>query len=894
MRSIFKQTKTRGFLVLTIFLCPILTIGQNEKTNFFVPDTENGKTFGQVANRLNQEFGLHFIFDGEAVKNTIVKGIFQKKHFFDLVEDMFPTYSNLRVNATTYLILDNSLRSRLIDDIGNPQVFVIPENAERFSGQLINRSDFSPIADAVVYIADGQRGTTTDAAGGFTIAIKSDYSYAEIQHPGVARQSIAVIRQKGGTSKNVTIELENRNNFLDELKVTARAIDANVSDHRSGIEKMSIQTIRQIPTFLGEIDPIRSITTLPGVTSSGDLGAGFNVRGGETSQNLILQDGGIIFNPSHLFGFFSSFNPDVIRSVELIKGNGPAAYGGRVASVLNLQTRNGDLNEYKASGGLGLVSSRLSLEGPLKKGRSSLLLSGRSSYSDWLIQKYDNIELQNSSSKFNDLTGKLFLSIGEKDALSVTGYRSYDSFRFNASSTYSWSTANVSGTYHKEFNEKLNADLTLARSDYKSGELNDDELFGFDNSNQVLVHSANFQLNNDFSERIQWYAGLSSNLYDLSPGISVPFGENSRWVPASIDVQKGFEAAAFAETSIEPTPRFGFDIGLRYANFNRLGPGNVYTLDYADRDGRLPSVSETKVYSRNELISTSGGFEPRFSLRYKFAESSSVKMGYSRTQQFIQQVSPTISPSPIDYWVLSSNNLKAQRSNQFSFGFFNNLADDKIETSVEAFYNKTFNALDYLEGVDLKLNPTYEQGLAQGLGKAYGVELYVKKRGGAVNGWVSYTWSRSWRIFKSEFEGQAINNGNPYPSTFDQPHQLSVVSNFELGGRSSLSGNITYNSGRPITIPISKYSYGGILSVNNYSERNSYRTPDYLRVDLSLTIKGKHLEDQLFSGDLIFSIFNVLGRKNAYAIWFDNTGQAFKTSVLGAAFPSVTYNFSIN
>lgn len=894
MRSIFKQTKKIGQALCVAMLCPGLLLAQIEKGDFYVPSAENGKTFAQVAERMHAESGLTFIFDSPGIRNTIVTGIYQKKHFFDLVEDMFPDYANLRVNTGTYLILKNSLRSRLIDDLGNPQVFVIPENALKISGQLMNRSDLTPITDAVIYIPDGQRGTTTNASGYFELSVKNDYTYAEIQHPGIARQSIAILREKGGTDESVIIELENRNNFLDELKVTATAIDANVADHRSGIEKMSIKTIRQIPTFLGEIDPIRSITTLPGVTSSGDLGAGFNVRGGETSQNLILQDGAVIFNPSHLFGFFSSFNPDVIRNVELIKGCGPAAYGGRVASVLNLQTRNGDLNEYKLNGGLGLVSSRLTLEGPLKRGRSSVLLSGRSSYADWLINQYDNIELQNSSSKFNDLTGKLFFSLGEKDALSFTGYRSFDSFRFNASSLYSWSTENLSGTYHKEINESLNADLSIARSDYKSGELNDDELLGYDNDNQVLVHSAHFKVNNEVSEKINWYSGVSASLYELSPGNSVPFGQNSQWESVSIEPQKGVEAAIFAEASIDATARLGLDAGLRYSRFNRLGPGNVYTLNYEDRDGRLPSISDTKSFGSNDIISSAGGFEPRLSVRYKLAESSSVKLGYSRTQQFIQQVSPTISPSPIDYWVLASNNLKAQQSNQFSFGLFKNMLDNRIETSVEAFYNRTFNALDYLEGVDLKLNPTYEQGLAQGMGEAYGLEVYLKKRGGAVNGWISYTWSRSWRIFDSPFEGQSINNGLRYPSTFDQPHQLSVVSNFQLGGRSELSTNITYNSGRPITIPINKYSYGGVLSINNYSERNSYRSPDYFRVDLSLTFNGKHLEDQLFSGDVIFSVFNVLGRKNAYAIWFDNTGQAFKTSVLGAAFPSLTYNFTIN
>lgn len=843
---------------------------------------------------LNARYGLEFYFQNPSLRNTLINGILVKKHFFDYLEDTFLDISVLRYNENIYLIMEGSMRNALRTETGQLNVFFMNDKAEEVKGIVRSGADYSPVADAAIILTGTNRGTITKADGSFSLRVDKELNIVELKHPGMLKSFFAFIKRPGETSNSFEIEVDAKENFLDELIVTAQKPDANVSDHRSGIDRMSIKTIKQIPTFLGEIDPIRSITTLPGVTSSGDLGAGFNVRGGETSQNLILQDGAVIFNPSHLFGFFSSFNPDVIRSVELIKGCGPASYGGRVASVLDLQTRNGDLNKLKVNGGIGLVSSRLSVETPIKRGRSSVLISGRSSYSDWLIHKYNNIELQNSSSKFSDLTGKLFFSLGESNALSITGYRSFDSFKFDVSSIYSWSTENLSATYHHEFGKKLNADITAARSDYKSGEDNPDELFGYTNKNRVLVTSANLRLNHEVSEKFRWYGGLSSSLYQVTPGSSVPFGDISQWEAVSIDFQKGLESAAFVEGAWELTSRLGMDGGLRYSLFNRLGPGNIYTLNYAERDGRLPAISDSTSFGDNELIHTTGGFEPRVSFRYKLAENSSLKMGYTRTQQFIQQVSPTISPSPIDYWVLASNNLKPQKSNQFSFGLFSNFAENRIETSVEFFYNKTQNALDYLDGVDLKLNPTYERGLAQGLGEAYGMELFLKKRGGNFNGWISYTLSRSWRIFKSEFPGQEINNGKRYPSTFDQPNQLSVVANLKLPHRWEMSGNITYNSGRPITIPVSKYSYADLLAINNYSGRNSYRSPDYFRVDLSVTLNGKHLEDQFFSGDFIFSLYNALGRKNAYAIWFDNLGQAFKTSVLGAAFPSLTYTFSIN
>lgn len=882
--------------VLLIFLCALSTSvsAQIEKQDFFILASKNGMTLGQVAEEKYKEFGLEIIFQNEGVKNTLIQDILVKRHFFDYVEDAFPGLIGLRVKDQIYVILENSLRSKLYDEDGNLNLYFQPLDAQSVKGRLINKADYTPVTEAVVYNPDMKTGSSVDNSGIFESNFYSDFLQLEIKHPGINRQSLVFIRNKVGESSLVEIPLDTKLNYLEELRVTATKADANVSDHRSGIQKMSISTIKQIPTFLGEIDPIRSITTMPGVTSSGDLGAGYNVRGGETSQNLILQDGALIFNPSHLFGFFSSFNPDIIQSIQLLKGCGPSGYGGRVASVLDLQTRNGDVTKFKVKGGLGLISSRLTAEGPIQKGKSSFLISGRTSYSDWLIHQYDDIDLKNSTAKFNDISGKLFFALGEDDMLTVTGYRSADDFRFGSSETYSWETTNVSSNWNHKITDKFRSDLVVASSNYKSSELSDDELFGYINKNQVNVLTGNLNFNYLKSEKYGLDFGLSANRYKILPGQSRPNSERSQSEPLDIDYQYGLELAGYVENSIDLTPKFGVALGLRYAHFLRQGPGEIYTLNYAVRDGRLPSISDSESFGKGDLVSQSSGLEPRVSLRYNLKESSSIKMAYSRTQQFIQQVSPTISPSPIDYWVLSSNNLKPQRSNQFSVGYFNNFNENKLEASIEAFYNKTFNSLDYLDGVDLKLNPFYEAGLAQGLGEAYGLEFFLKKRGGLFNGWIAYTLSKSWRTFDSEFEGQSINEGTRYPSTFDQPHQLSVVMNVNMPNRVVFSSNITYNSGRPITIPISKYSYDDLLSINNYSGRNQYRSPDYMRLDVSFTFNGKHLEDKFLSGDLIFSVFNLLSRKNAYAIWFDNTGQAFKTSVLASMFPSLTYNFSLN
>ncbi|MFT5884373.1 MAG: hypothetical protein ACI9IP_000828 [Arcticibacterium sp.] len=880
---------------IVLLLClSFAALGQDNKQDFFILADQNGLSLGQVAEQKKKDFGIDILFQNEGVKNTTVRGILVKKHFFDYVEDVFPLWSVLRISQNLYLVFENNLRPKIYDEDGKLNVFFIPSEATTASGILINKADFLPLADAVVFNQFDQSGMSVGDDGAFEVSVKSNFLNLEIRHPGVIRQNIIFLRHSSGTSDPVSISLDTKSTYLEELRVTATKADDNVSNNRSGIQKMSIRTIKQIPTFLGEIDPIRSITTLPGVTSTGDLGAGYNVRGGETSQNLILQDGAVIFNPSHLFGFFSSFNPDVIQSVQLLKGCGPSNYGGRVASVLDLRTRNGDINKFKLAGGLGLVSSRLTAEGPIQKGKSSFLISGRTSYTDWLIHQYDDIDLKNSTAKFSDLTGKLFFSVFDDDVINITGYSSGDKFRLGSSSNFSWNTNNVSANWDHKISDKVRSILSVASSNYKSSEFSEDELFGFVNANEVNVLSANLDFNYNKSEKWKISSGLSVNNYGINPGNSVPYTKRSQIEPVTLSEQKGLEFAGYFENSIDLTEKIGLDLGLRYAHFLRLGPGPIYTLDYADRDGRVPSISDSTIYGNNQLVSQNSGFEPRISMRFNLWENASMKVAYSRTQQFVQQVTPTVSPSPIDYWVLSSNNLKPQRSDQFSIGLFNNFNDNKLEASIELFYNETRNTLDYLDGVDLKLNPFYEAGLAQGLGESYGAEFFLKKRGGLVNGWISYTLSRSWRTFESEFEGQAINNGKRYPSAFDQPHQLSVVMNVSMPNRVVFSSNITYNTGRPLTIPVSKYGYADLLSINNYSDRNQFRSPDYMRLDISFAFNGKKSDDKLFSGDLIFSVFNLFARKNPYAIWFDNTGQAFKTSILGTAFPSFSYNFSIN
>ena len=634
---------------------------------------------------------------------------------------------------------------------------------------------------------------------------------------------------------------------------------------------------------------------MPGVSSTGDIAAGYNVRGGENSQNLILQDGAIIFNPTHLFGFFSAFNPDFIESVTLLKGGGQASYGGRVSSVLDIQTKNGDLDRFKVNGGIGVISSRLTFSGPIKKKKSSFILGGRLSYSSWFLHYFDDINLKNSFANFHDISAKYFQVLDEKNYLSATAYSSYDDFNLGIDSTYNWSTKNLSIRWNHIYSSQHRSNLIYASSNYTSKLISNDQLYGYDYKNRVNVNSLLYKHDITLSKKTNLITGLSLNHNIISPGTSLPNKELSIYDEKVLEKQYSLEPSIFIDSEIELTNKWGLNLGVRYNHFLRLGKGNIYQIDRTQLNDRLPLITNSNYYGDTEIINQYNGLEPRTSLRYVLNKSSSIKAGYYKTTQFLHQISTTNSPSPIDYWVTSSPNIKPQRSHQLSLGYFKNFNDNIYESFVEGFYKKVINTIDYIAGVDFQLNPEYEAALLQGKGYAYGLEFMIKKNKGDFNGWISYTYSRSTRKFQNETLPQlAINNGQIYNSVFDQPHQLSVVTNIKLSELATLSTNFVYNSGRPLTIPVSKYAYDNVLAVNNYSERNAYRGPDYHRLDLSLTVKNKYDPKKIFKGEMVFSIFNLYARKNAYAIFFNNYGTAYKTSILGSIVPSISYNFTIN
>ena len=856
-----------------------------------VDETANGQNLYSFLSDMEAEHGVDFIGADPQLKSLIISGVERKTYMYSFLELMLKPFNltAVKVRENVMFILDQSTWEEFGKRKGN-YLLINPKTHGKLSGQVLEAGSGDPVYGSQVVIPQFKLGTLTDENGKFELTVPSDIVLRiDIQYLGYDTKSYLIGFSEFADESSISTTLVSSSMELEGIIVTGDRTDNNIQNRLAGIEKLNIKDIKELPTFFGEVDPIRSLATLPGVSISGEISSGFNVRGGQSGQNLIRQDEGIIYNPTHLFGFFSAFNPDMISSVELYKGGGPASFGGRVSSVLDIKLRNGDAGRFTLKGGIGMVSSRLAVEGPIVKSKSSFLIAGRISYADWLLQATDHAQLKRSSADFNDINAKFFQTINENNFLTISGYRSYDSFRLNSDSTFSWSTNNLAVDWDHTFNQRLVSNFSLVSSNYysKVNNYNEIEAFRYKNSIQNLTLNGDFIFTRKEQESLN--TGFEVNYTTIEPGKLDPTELNNT-VPVDINDQHSLEMAAFVQTDFEITSKLAVSAGLRYSHFLRLGEDAIFEYDYGKIQGRYPTIVDTTYYANNEVIESYNGLEPRISLRYLINQNNSFKASYYRGYQYQHLVSNTTSVTPQDYWISSGPYLRPLIGDQYSLGYFRN-TNNGYELSVEAFYKDMDNVVDYIEGADITLNEALEAGLAQGKGTAYGAELLVKKGQGRVNGWLSYTYSRSLLEFSSDIESLHINDGEEYPANYDQPHNISLVLNYQLGPRTTLSSNFNYQTGRPITIPISKFTYDAYLAALNYSSRNEYRIPDYHRLDLSLTIKDRERKNSRLKGEWVISVFNVYGRKNAYSIYFNQYGRAYKLSVLGNIFPSVTYNF---
>ncbi|WP_373515155.1 carboxypeptidase-like regulatory domain-containing protein [Persicitalea sp.] len=773
-------------------------------------------------------------------------------------------------------------------EIGPKKIRIAPGNST-VTGYVRSANTGEPIIGAAVYLDVPQIGVTTDVFGFYSLSIPRGKQRLRIRSVGMRETYRQIMLYSDG---KLDIDMLESVTSLKEVKIKAGQ-DANVASSSMGQVKLSIKTLKQVPTVMGETDLLRTVMTLPGVKSVGESSVGLNVRGGSADQNLILFNDATVYNPSHLFGFFSAFNPDMLRDVELYKSTVPARFGGRLSSVLDITSRDGNKKKLVGSGGIGLITGRLTLEGPLVKDKSSFLIGARSTYSDWVLNRLKNDQYNQGKASFYDLNAHFSHEVNEKNTVYATGYMSNDFFRLFGDTTYTYQNKFASIKWKHTFNAKLFGTFTAALTDYRYAvasmrvPLN---AFDLDFGIQQTSGKAEFTYLLDNRHTLEF--GLSSIRYGLTPGTFQPRSSESLILPEKLEREQGQESAIYLEDNFEVNPKLLVTAGVRFSVFNYLGPKTVnqylpgQPLDKLYEDG-------TTTYGSGKFIQTYGGPEFRLSARRLLAGDLSLKVSYNTLRQYIHLLSNTMVASPTDIWKLSDQYIKPQLGDQLAVGLYRNMRGNQIELSIEGYYKNIRNFLDFKGGDSLILNPRIEAATIATRGKAYGIELMVKKMSGKLNGWVAYTYSRSLLRAIDRTSSDAPNNGNYYPSNYDKPHDFTAITNYRLSHRFSVSMNFTYSTGRPYTPPIGKYTIDGAQRIY-YASRNSQRIPDYLRVDLSMNIEGNHKIRKLAHSSWTVAVYNLLGRKNPSSVFFQTRGgdvNGYKLSIFGQPIPTVTYNF---
>jgi len=757
------------------------------------------------------------------------------------------------------------------------------------AGNVRDVASGEPVVGASVYIENPLIGAATDQFGFYSLSLPKGRYELKIKSVGMKATTRKVLIYGDG---KLNIDLDQDVIPLKEVVIESEK-DVRVSRVQMGVERLDIKTMKNMPLALGETDIMKVVLTLPGVQSVGEGTVGLNVRGGATNQNLILFNDAVVYNPSHFFGFFSTFNPDVLKSVELYKSGITADYGGRLSSVLDVSSREGNVKKISGSGGISPITGRLSLEGPLIKDKTSFLLGMRSTYSDWLLRQLHDPELKKSQGSFYDLSLNITHKFNEKNNLYLSGYLSQDKFKLASDTTYRYSDRNMSIKWKHIFNNKLYAVVTGAMSRYDYGVQSAfNPVNAFDMGFKVQQTNGKIDFNYFLNAKHTITAGFSTTRYQLAPGTYHPHGAESQIVPVELQREQGQESAVYVGDNFDISPKFSLYTGIRYSYYQSLGPKDVYAYpDGVPKDKAV--IQDTVQYAKGKSIASYHGAEPRLSLRFSISDKSSIKVSYNRMRQYIQMLSNTTAITPTDIWKLSDGYIKPQVGDQYSAGYYQSLRGSTIDVSVEGYYKTMQNTTDYKNGAKLLLNDHIETDVVNTIGKAYGAEFMIRKALGKLNGWISYTYSRTFLQTTSPHKSETVNEGKWYPSSYDKPHAFNFVGNYKFSRRYNVSLNTTYSTGRPITLPVGTFDIDGTSRLY-YSERNHYRIPDYFRIDVSFNVEGNHKVKKLAHSSWSFAIYNVTGRNNAYSVFFrseNNQIKGYKLSVFAQPIPTITYNF---
>jgi len=762
------------------------------------------------------------------------------------------------------------------------------------SGTIADDSSNETLIGASIYIKELQTGTSTNEYGFYSISVPAGTYTVQISYVsfGTVEETVTL---NSNVRKNFTLSGNTKD--LEEVVISTDRRRAEIRKPEMSVNRLTSQEIKKMPVVMGEVDVLKSILTLPGVTNAGEGASGFNVRGGSADQNLILLDEATIFNSSHLFGFFSVFNADAIKDLKLYKGGIPARYGGRLSSVLDIYQKEGNKKDFHMTGGIGAISSRLLAEGPIVKDKASFLIGGRASYAHLFLKLANN----DNSAYFYDLNTKLSYTIGQNDNLYLSGYFGRDLLNISDNFNNVYGNAVFNLRWNHLFSDKIFSNMSLIYSDYYYGL----ELGFIDLKWDSGIKNYNFKydLKHYVSDKFKLNYGINAIYYDFNPGTVSPMGTSSSINYDQLEKKYALEPAAYIDAEQELSDRITVSYGLRYSMFYRLGSQvmNTYannqpvTFDNELKIYEKAVPTGTRSYGSGETIADFNNFEPRVAVSYKLDDNQSVKASYNRMSQYLHLISNTSSPTPLDVWAPSDNYVKPELLDQFAVGYFRNFNDDAYSLEVESFYKKIKNKLDYIDGADLIANKAIEQVLLNGRARSYGLEMLLRKNTGSLTGWVSYTLSRAEQQTPGRTAGETgINNGEWYRSGYDKTHNLSVTGSYELNKKWSFGAIFALQSGQAATYPEGQYQYGDV-NVPIFGNRNGNRLPAYHHLDVSATYTPKPEKTKGWQGEWVFSIYNLYNRQNAASITFRQNedtarNEAVRLSIFGMI-PSVTYNF---
>ncbi len=774
-------------------------------------------------------------------------------------------------------------------------VLATGQDSYTISGTITDKSNGETLFGASVLLEGTTIGGTTNEYGFYSITAPAGEYNLRIYYMGYNEVAIKINLIQD--LKN-DIEISEYSTELNEVIVTAEEPEqAILRKPEMSVAKMNMETVKQMPVVLGELDVLKSLQMLPGVTNNGEGTGGFHVRGGAQDQNLVLLDEAIIYNTSHMFGFFSVFNADAIKDVKLYKGGIPARFGGRVSSVLDIRQKDGNNKNFALTGGIGVISSRLTAEGPIFGENGSFLIAGRRSYIDLLLKAAGD----ENSVGFYDLNLKANYSVDRNNKLFLSGYFGRDAFKFGNSFDSSYGNASGNLRWNHIFNERLFSNLSLILSQYDYDlEFAQDE---FEWVSSINNYNIKYDFKQYLNDAFNLDFGINAIYYEFDPGEVNPTADTSPVNTLKLDQKRALESSVYLNAEHKLSTDITLQYGFRYSSFSRLGgqPISEYANNQPVVYNPILGIYERgevigeQDYAKKEVIRSFGNLEPRVSLAYLLNENSSIKAGYSRTAQYIHLLSNTSSVTPLDVWTPSGTYIKPQLSNQYALGYFRNFLDKTFSLEIETYYKQVDNRIDYIDGSDLIGQNTIETEILNGEMRAYGLELLLRKNKGNFTGWIAYTLSKSeQRTLGGRAGGKGINNGDWYSSAFDRTHDISITSAYRLDDRWSFGANLVFQSGRPVTYPNGQYVYEG-LSIASYAPRNSDRLPAYHRMDVSVNFKPRKYRDKRFKGEWVLSLYNLYNRKNAASISFGQnleTGanQATRTAIFGIV-PSITYNF---